>query len=148
METWKIKYQSVNQESSCGEDGTSDTFSGERKCRKELKIMCGYKSNESQFMLTETIQKQYTIVYFIQSKIENPLLSSLICNFAIQSISFYKEKEFNNGFDDTNIVMFNCFFNIICTRSQAKIWYYSKTFYFKGGILFKIDIFEQLTKRF
>lgn len=47
METWKIKYQSVNQESSCGEDGTSDAFSGEQKCRKELQIMCGYKSNES-----------------------------------------------------------------------------------------------------
>ena len=47
METCKIKYQSVNQESSCGEDGTSDAFSGEQKCRKELKIMCGYKSNES-----------------------------------------------------------------------------------------------------
>ena len=51
-------------------------------------------------MLTAAIQKEYTVVYFSQSKIENPILSFLKWNFAIESISFTKEKEFNNGFDD------------------------------------------------
>ena len=49
-------------------------------------------------MLTAAIQKQYAIVYFTQSKIENLILSFLIWNFAIEYISFSKEKEFNNGF--------------------------------------------------
>ena len=51
-------------------------------------------------MLKAAIQKEYTIVYFTQSKIENPILSFPIWNFAIESISFSKEKEFSNGFDD------------------------------------------------
>ena len=51
-------------------------------------------------MLMVAIQKEYTIVYFIQSKIENPSLSFLIWNFAIESIYVSKGKEFNNGFDD------------------------------------------------
>ena len=51
-------------------------------------------------MLTSAIQKEYTIVYFTQSKIENPILSFLISNFAIQSVRFSEEQEFNNGFDD------------------------------------------------
>ena len=51
-------------------------------------------------MLTAAIQKEYTIVYFTQSEIENPILRFLILNFAIESISFSKGSEFNNGFDD------------------------------------------------
>ena len=51
-------------------------------------------------MVTAPIQVEYTIVYFTQSKIENPILSFRIWNFAIESVSFSKEKEFNNGFDD------------------------------------------------
>ena len=51
-------------------------------------------------MLTVAIQKKIIIVYVTQSKIENPVLSFLIWNFEIESISFSKWKEFNNGVDD------------------------------------------------
>ena len=51
-------------------------------------------------MLSASIQKEHTIAYFSQSKIENPILSFLIWNFPIESISFPKGKEFNNGFDE------------------------------------------------
>ena len=51
-------------------------------------------------MLTAAIQKEHTIVSFIQSKIQNPILSFPIWNFAIESISFSKENKFSNGFDD------------------------------------------------
>ena len=51
-------------------------------------------------MLMAAIQKEYTIVDFTHLKIENPVLSLLIWNSAIESISFIKEKEFNNRFDD------------------------------------------------
>ena len=51
-------------------------------------------------MLTALIQKERAIVYFNKSKIENPILSFLILNYAIESISFSKGKEFNNRFDD------------------------------------------------
>ena len=50
-------------------------------------------------MLTAAIQKEYTLVYFTQSKIENPILSFLIWNFATESISFSNGKKFNNRFD-------------------------------------------------
>ena len=43
-------------------------------------------------MLTVAVQKEHTIVYFIQSEIENPILSFLIWSLAIESISFSKEK--------------------------------------------------------
>ena len=46
------------------------------------------------------ITRTYTIAYFTQSKTENSNLSFFIWNFAIESISFSKGKEFNNGFDD------------------------------------------------
>ena len=61
------------------------------------------------------IQKENTIVYFIQSKIQNPILGLLIWNFAIESINFSKGKEFNNGFDDwlSDVLLF---FDIICTK--------------------------------
>ena len=51
-------------------------------------------------MLTTAIEKKNTIIYFIQSKIESLILSFLIWNFAIKSISFSKEKEFNTVLDD------------------------------------------------
>ena len=57
-------------------------------------------NKKSQFMLSASIQKEHTIAYFGQSKIENPILSFLIWNFPIESISFPKGKEFNNGFDE------------------------------------------------
>ena len=46
------------------------------------------------------IQREYKIVWFTQSKIENPVLSFLMWDFAIESISFSKGKESSNGFDD------------------------------------------------
>ena len=59
-------------------------------------------------MLAAAIQKEYAIVYFTQSKIENPILSFLIWNFDIESIKFSKEKEFSNEFDDwhSNVWLF------------------------------------------
>ena len=45
-------------------------FSGEQECCKMLKIMCGYKSRNSQIMLKAAIQKEYTIVCFIQLKLK------------------------------------------------------------------------------
>ena len=45
-------------------------FSGEQECCKMLKIMCGYKSRKSQIMLKAAIQKEYTIVCFIQLKLK------------------------------------------------------------------------------
>ena len=39
-------------------------------------------------------------VYFIQSKIENIILSFPLWNLAMESISFSKGKEFNNRFKD------------------------------------------------
>ena len=47
-------------------------------------------------MLTAAIQKKYTIIYFMQSKIENLILSFLLWNFAIKYISFTNGKEFDN----------------------------------------------------
>ena len=46
------------------------------------------------------IQREYKIVWFTQSRIENPVLSFLMWNFTIESISFSKGKESNNGFHD------------------------------------------------
>ena len=51
-------------------------------------------------MLMAEIKKEYTIVYFIKSNIEKSILSFLIWNFAIKSISFSRGKKFNDGFDD------------------------------------------------
>ena len=67
-------------------------FLGEQKYRKKLKIICGCKCRETQLMLTAAIQKEYTIASFIQLKLENPSLSFLLWNFAIESISFSKGK--------------------------------------------------------
>ena len=63
-------------------------------------------------MLTAEIQKIYTTVYFIKSKIENPILSFLIWNFATESISFSKRKQLNNGFNDWQpcLILFLFFF--------------------------------------
>ena len=88
------------------------------------------------------IQKVHTDVYFIQSKIDNPILSFLIWNTAI---GFSKEIEKNSipGLM-TKIAMFDCFFFILFAREkshrkkqrQAKTWYYGKAICYKTGALF------------
>ena len=44
-------------------------------------------------MLTAAIQNEYTVVYFIQSKIKNSILRYIIWNFEIKSIGFSKGKK-------------------------------------------------------
>ena len=51
-------------------------------------------------MLTAPTQKEHATVYFTRRKTENPVLSFLIWNFAIESINFSKWREFNSWFDD------------------------------------------------
>ena len=51
-------------------------------------------------MLAAATQKEHTFVYFTQTKVENPILSFLMWNFAIESICFSKGKEINDRFDD------------------------------------------------
>ena len=78
------------------------------------------------------IQKVHTDVYFIQSKIDNPILSFLIWNTAI---GFSKEIEKNSipGLM-TKIAMFDCFFfHIICTREVP----YEKAKTSKNVVLWK-----------
>ena len=62
--------------------------------------MCGYKSTESQLMLTAAIRKESTIVSFTLTKIESSILIFLPWNFAIKFISFSKGKELNNEFGE------------------------------------------------
>ena len=52
-------------------------------------------------MLTAAIQKEYAVVSFTHSKIENPILSFFMWDFVVWiTITFSKEKEFSNMFDD------------------------------------------------
>ena len=69
-------------------------------------------------MLAAAIKKEYTTFYFTESKIKNPILSFLIWNFAIESISFSKGKEFSNGFLMTDIAIFDCFL-ILLAREKS-----------------------------
>ena len=94
-------------------------------------------------MLTAAIQIEYTVVYFNQSKTENPILSFLIWNFAIESISFSKEKEFNNAFDGWHSNVWFFYYYYLHERSpkrkkqrQAKMCYNGKNFCYKPSLLF------------
>ena len=79
---------------------TFSIFRRTRMSQKGLKIMCGYKSTESQLMLTAAIRKESTIVSFTLTKIESSILIFLPWNFAIKFISFSKGKELNNEFGE------------------------------------------------
>ena len=51
-------------------------------------------------MLIAAIQKEHTIVYFIESEIENQILSFFMWSLAIESMRFSKGKKLKNRFDD------------------------------------------------
>ena len=95
--------------------------------------------------MTAAIQKEYTIVYFIQSKIKNLILSFFIWNFAIESISFSKGKEFNNGFSDWHRdvwLLFSYYFHerssIGKKQRDSKMWYNVKIFIIKPVYCFNL----------
>ena len=78
-------------------------------------------------MLTAAIQKEYTIVCFIQSKsnFKFPYME-------FPYISFSKGKEFNNELM-TGMAMLDCFLILFARerslgKRQAKICFYGKTF--------------------
>ena len=68
---------------------------------------------------------------FTQSKIENLILSFLIWNFAIEYISFSKEKD-----SEVFFLLFARGKSHRKKQRQAKKWYNGKAFYYKAGLLF------------
>ena len=70
-------------------------------------------------MLTAAIQKQHTTVYFLESKIQNPILSFLMWNSV-----FLKGKNSITGLI-TDFTMFDCFLILFARkkshRKKAKV---------------------------